>query len=82
MAYSYQEMMHTSIHTIYNPLWPFRSVWLKKSKFLKKKVLADVIILHQCTKNHMTFNSQNLMWIALQVILGNLYLLPNFWLKK
>ena len=41
-------------------------------------------ILHWCTKNHnnMIFNSQNLMWIALQVILGHLYLSPNFWPKK
>ena len=39
---------------------------------------------HQCTKNHdhMISNSQNMMWIALQVILGHLCLLPNFWPKK
>ena len=49
-----------------------------------KKIPGDIIILHQCTKNHnhMIFNSQNMMWIALQVILGHLCLLPNFWAKK
>ena len=49
-----------------------------------KKIPRDIIILHQGTKNHnhMLFNSQNMMWIALQVILGYLCLLPNFWPKK
>ena len=42
----------------------------------KIKIPGDIIILHQCTKNHnhMIFNSQNMMWIALQVILGHLWL--------
>ena len=30
----------------------------------------------------MIFSSQNMMWIALQVILDHLRLLPNFWPKK
>ena len=30
----------------------------------------------------MISNSQNMMWIALQVILGHLGILPNFWPKK
>ena len=49
-----------------------------------KKIPGDIIILHQCTKNdnHMIFNLQNMMWIALQVILGDLCLLPYFWLSK
>ena len=57
----------------------------KIQKFWKiKKIPGDIIILHQCTKsnNHMIFNLQNMMWIALQVILGDLCLLPYFWLSK
>ena len=57
----------------------------KAQNFWKiKEAPGDIIILHQCTKNHnhMIFNSQNMMWIALQVILGHLCLLPNFWPKK
>ena len=30
----------------------------------------------------MIFNLQNMIWIALQVILGDLCLLPYFWLRK
>ena len=57
----------------------------KNQNFWKiKKRLGDIIILHECTKNHnhMIFNSQNMMWIALQVILGHLCFLPIFWPKK
>ena len=45
-----------------------------------KKIPGDIIVLHQCTRNynHMIFNLQNMMLIALQVILDHLYLLPNF----
>ena len=51
---------------------------------IKKRIPGDIIILHQCTKNynHMIFNLQNMMWIALQVILNHLCLLPNLWPKK
>ena len=81
MAYSYQEMMCTSVQAIQTPLCPFHTFWPKKSKFLKNEQMpGDIIILHQCTKNHnhMIFNLQNMMQIALQVILGHLCLLPNF----
>ena len=30
----------------------------------------------------MIFHSQNMMWIALQVILSHLCFLPNVWVKK
>ena len=58
---------------------------LKNQNFWKiKKIPGDIIILHQFTKNYnrMICNSQNIMWIALQVILGHLCLLPIFWPKK
>ena len=37
IAYSYQEMMHTSVWAIYAPLCPFHTFWPKKLKFLKNK---------------------------------------------
>ena len=48
----------------------------QKVEIFEKEIPGDIIILHQCTKNHnhMIFNSQNMMWIALQVILGHLWL--------
>ena len=39
----------------------------KKHLFLAEKsknIPEDIIILHLCTKNHLIFNSQNMMWIA------------------
>ena len=57
----------------------------KNQNFWKiNKIPGDIIILQQCTKNpnQMIFNSQNMMLIALQVILCHLCLLPNFWHKK
>ena len=35
MAYSYQEMMHTSVQAILRPSLRVRTLWPKKSKFLK-----------------------------------------------
>ena len=46
----------------------------KNQNFSKIKEIPD--------HNHMIFNSQNMMWIALQVIFGHLWLLLNFWSKK
>ena len=85
MAYSYKEMMRTSVQAIQDPLCPFHTFWPKKSKISKnKKRYLEIIVLHQCTKNHnyMIFNLQTMMWIALQVILGHFCLLPNFWPRK
>ena len=76
----------THQYRLFRPLFAFSTLFGPKNQnFSKiKKIPGDVIILHQCTKNHnhMIFNLQNMMWIALQVILGNLCLLPNFWRKK
>ena len=73
-------------YTLFRPLFTLSTLFgLKNQNFWKiKELTGDINILHQCTKNHnhMIFNSQNMMWIALQVILGHLCLLPNFWPKK
>ena len=85
MAYSYQEMMFESVQAIQAPLCPFPTFWPKKSKFLKKKKIpGNIIILHWCTKyhSHMIFNSQNVMWMALQVILAICDFQPVFCPKK
>ena len=71
---------------LFRPLFVLSTLFcLKNQNFWKiKKIPGDIIILHQCTKNnnHRIFNLQNMMWIALQVILGDLCLLPYFWLRK
>ena len=73
-------------YRLFRPLFALSTLFGPKyQKIWKiKEIPGDIIILHQCTKNwnHVIFNSQNVMWIALQVILSYLCLLPNFWPKK
>ena len=73
-------------YRLFRPLFALSTLFSPKNQnvWKMKKIPGDIIILHQCTKshNHMIFNSQNIMWIALQVILGHLCFLPNFWPKK
>ena len=68
-------------YRLFRPLFPH---FLVQNFWKTKTIPGDINILHQWTKNynHMIFNSQDMMWIALQVILGHLCLLPNFWPKK
>ena len=56
------------------PCLHFPHFLAQKVEIFEKEIPGDIIILHQCTKNHnhMTFNSQNMMWIELQVVLGHL----------
>ena len=72
-------------YRLFRPLFTLSTFFGPKNQNLSKikTIPGDIIILHQCPKNHnhMIFNLQNMMWIALQVILGPLHLLLSFWPK-
>ena len=76
----------THQYRLFRPLVALSTLFGPKNQnFSKiKKIPGHIIVLHQCTKNynHMIFNSKNMMWIALQIILAHLCLLASFWSKN
>ena len=74
MSYSYQEMIRTLQCRLFRPLFALSTLFGPRNQnFLKiTKILGDIIILHQCTKNHdhLMYTSLKIMPTALQVILG------------
>ena len=75
-----------NLYRLFRPLLPFPHFLAQKMKIFEKKRYLEIssFYTHRCTKYHnrMIFNSQNGMWMALQVILGDLWLLASFLPKK